>query len=152
MKDVLSSKKLWRKYIHNEKLIDYQEGIDFIQSNNYQVRGIVCDGFKGLFKQFVGFNVQMCQRHQIDIVRRYLTRYPKLPAGKELYFLTKNITKLSEKESKITIHQFCLNTIKEMEEGTPDFDITFFNNLQSSKIQMFINFASPFWVAQTKKV
>ena len=106
MKDALSRKKLWRKYVQNERLIDYQEGIDFIQSNNYQVRGIVCDGFKGLTKQFSGFKVQMrctepvevCQRHQIDIVRRYLTRYPKLPAGKELYFLTKNITKLSEKE------------------------------------------------------
>jgi len=40
----------------------------------------------------------MCQRHQIDIVRRYLTRNPKLQAGKELYFLTKNITKLTENE------------------------------------------------------
>ena len=88
MKDALSRKKLWRKYVQNERLIDYQEGIDFIQSNNYQVRGIVCDGFKGLTKQFSGFKVQMrctepvevCQRHQIDIVRRYLTRYPKLPA------------------------------------------------------------------------
>jgi hypothetical protein len=98
IKDALSRKKLWRKYVHNEKLIDYQEGIDFIQSNNYQVRGIVCDGFKGLIKQFFGFKVQMCQRHQIATVRRYLTRYPKLPAGKELYFMTKNITKLSEKE------------------------------------------------------
>ena len=98
MKDALSRKKLWRKYVHNERLIDYQEGIDFIQSNNYQVRGIVCDGFKGLIKQFSGFKVQMCQRHQIAAVRRYLTRFPKLPAGKELYFLTKNITKLSGKE------------------------------------------------------
>lgn len=98
MKDVLSGKKLWRRYVRNEKLIDYQDGIDFILSKNCQVCGIVCDGFKGLFKQFSGFKVQMCQRHQIDIVRRYLTRHPKLPAGKELYFLTKNITKLSEKE------------------------------------------------------
>jgi hypothetical protein len=97
-KDAYSRKKLWRKYVRNEKLIDYQEGIDFIRSKNYQVLGIVCDGFKGLFKQFSRFKVQMCQRHQIDIVRRYLTRSPKLPAGKELYCLTKNITKLFEKE------------------------------------------------------
>jgi hypothetical protein len=98
LKDSLSGKKLWRKYVRNEKLIDYQEGIDFIQSKNYKIRGIVCDGFKGLLKQFSGFQVQMCQRHQIDIVRRYLTRYPKLPAGKELYLLTGNITKIPEKE------------------------------------------------------
>jgi len=98
MKDALSGRKLWRKYVFGEKLIDYQEGVDFIQSKGYQVPGIVCDGFKGLIKLFSGFKVQMCQRHQIDIVRRYLTRFPKLQAGKELYFLTNNITNLSEKE------------------------------------------------------
>jgi hypothetical protein len=48
----------------------------------------------------------MCQRHQMDIVRRYLTRYPKLPAGKELYFLTKEITKLSEKEFIIQLSEW----------------------------------------------
>jgi hypothetical protein len=37
LKDALSGKKLWRKYVRNEKLIDYQEGIDFIQSENYQI-------------------------------------------------------------------------------------------------------------------
>jgi 6-phosphogluconate dehydrogenase len=40
----------------------------------------------------------MCQRHQIEIVRRYLTRNPKLQAEKELYVLAKNMTKLAEKE------------------------------------------------------
>jgi hypothetical protein len=48
MKDARSRKTLWRKYVFNEKLIDYQEGVDFIRSKNYQIRGIVCDGFKGL--------------------------------------------------------------------------------------------------------
>lgn len=104
--DALSRKTLWRKYVFNERLIDYQEGIDFICAENYQVCGIVCDGFKGLLKQFSGFKVQMCQRHQIDIVRRYLTRYPKLAAGKELYFLTKNITNLSKKEFVIQFSEW----------------------------------------------
>ncbi|MDR1348447.1 MAG: transposase, partial [Prevotellaceae bacterium] len=64
----------------------------------YQVFGIVCDGFKGIFGAFSQFPVQMCQRHQIEIVRRYLTRNPKLQAGKELCVLVKNMPKLSEKE------------------------------------------------------
>jgi hypothetical protein len=87
------SKKLWRKYVKKQKkLIDYQGCIDFVQSKKYQVPGLVCDGLKGIFKHFSQFPVQMCQRCQIEIVRRYLTRNPKLEAGKELYFLTKNIT------------------------------------------------------------
>lgn len=96
--DALSRKKLWCKYVKHEKLADYQEGIAFIQSKGYQVLGIVCDGFKGIFGSFSQLSVQMCQRHQIEIVRRYLTRNPKLQAGKELYVLVKNMIKLSEKE------------------------------------------------------
>jgi hypothetical protein len=93
-KDASSEKKLWRKYVKHEKLIDYQEGIDFIQSNGYQVFGIVCDGLKGVFRQFSQYSVQMCQRHQIEIIRRYLTGNPKLEAGKEL-LLSKKMTQLS---------------------------------------------------------
>ena len=98
LKDYFTKKKLWRKYVCNEKLIDYQEGIDFVLIKKYKIEGIVCDGLKGIFNQFSQYKIQMCQRHQIDIVRRYLTRNPKLQAGKELYSLAKNITKLTENE------------------------------------------------------
>jgi hypothetical protein len=96
--DSVSRKKLWRKYVRHEKLVDYQECIDFIKAKKYRIEGIVCDGFKGIFKQFSGYKVQMCQKHQIEIVRRYLTLNPKLKAGKELLFLISKLTKLSEKE------------------------------------------------------
>jgi hypothetical protein len=118
--DASTKKKLWRKYVRNEKLIDYQEGIDFVQSKKYQIRGIVCDGMQGIFKQFSVFSVQMCQRHQIDIVRRYLTRNPKLPAGKELSFLTNNITKLSEKEFITQFEQWQEKWIDFLNERTKD--------------------------------
>jgi len=98
LKDYFTKKILWRKYVRNEKLIDYQEGIDFVLIKKYKIEGIVCDGLKGIFNQFSQYKIQMCQRHQIDIVRRYLTRNPKLQAGKELYSLAKNITKLTENE------------------------------------------------------
>ena len=45
---------------------------------------IVCDGRKKLFQLFPDIPVQMCQFHQVAIVRRYLTRKPKLQAAKEL--------------------------------------------------------------------
>jgi hypothetical protein len=90
----ISGKKLWRKYVNNERLIDYQEGTDFIKPENYQIFGTVCDGFKGISKQFSMYPLQMCQKHQIDIIRRNLTENPKLQAGKELCVLIKNIIKL----------------------------------------------------------
>jgi len=98
LKDFLTGKNLCRKYVRHERLIDYQECTDFILSKGYQISGIVCDGFKGIFKQYSTYPTQMCQYHFISLIRRYLTRNPKLEAGKELWFLVKNITKLTEKE------------------------------------------------------
>jgi len=45
---------------------------------------IVCDGRKGLIQSFGDIPVQMCQFHQPAIIRRYLTKSPKLPASKDL--------------------------------------------------------------------
>ena len=119
-KDASSGTTLWRKYVVDERLADYQEGVDFICSQCYQVRGIVCDGLKGVFKQFLGYPVQMCQRHQIDIIRRYLTRNPKLPAGKELLYLSKSITKLSKKEFITLFERWKEKWIDFLDERTKD--------------------------------
>ncbi|MBT3281333.1 MAG: hypothetical protein HOJ96_01160 [Campylobacteraceae bacterium] len=42
------------------------------------------DGKKGLFKVFKDYPIQMCQFHQKMIVKRYITRFPKLEASIEL--------------------------------------------------------------------
>ena len=42
------------------------------------------------------YPVQMCQFHQMMIVRRYLTNRPELPAAQELLDLTKRITYLDK--------------------------------------------------------
>jgi len=46
--------------------------------------GIVLDGRPGVMKVFSDIPVQMCQFHQKQIIRRYLTNNPKLEAGIEL--------------------------------------------------------------------
>ena len=48
---------LWRKYIKNERLTDYRQGVDFIESQGYKVYGIVCDGLKGMFQLFAQYKV-----------------------------------------------------------------------------------------------
>ena len=98
LKDFSTGKILWRKYVKHEKLSDYQEGTDFILSKGYQILGIVCDGFKGIFKQYSTYPTQMCQYHFISLIRRYLTMNPKLEASKELWILVKNLANLTEKD------------------------------------------------------
>jgi len=98
--DASSGLILWKKYIKKERLMDYRQGVDFIELQGYKVMGIVCDGMKGLFQLFAQYKVQMCQFHQVAIIRRYITINPKLEAGKELKAIVKLLTK-TDKESFI---------------------------------------------------
>lgn len=98
--DAQSGEVLYHKYIGNERLLDYKEGVDYLEQKGFVIDGIVCDGFKGLFQIFSKYKVQMCQFHQAAIIRRYITLNPKLEAGKELKELTKLLCR-TDKESFI---------------------------------------------------
>ncbi len=100
IKDALSGKILWIKYIKQERLSYYKEGVEYLEQIGFVFDGIVCDGLKGMFQQFESYKVQMCQFHQVAIIRRYITNNPKLEAGKELKQLSKLLTR-TDKESFI---------------------------------------------------
>ncbi|MCL2416564.1 MAG: hypothetical protein FWD02_01345 [Bacteroidales bacterium] len=98
-KDFRTKKILWHKYIRKkETLSDYQEGVDWLGKYGFVIDGIVCDGLRGIFTLFSCCPVQMCQFHQISIVRRYLTKEPELEASKELWDIVKLMTR-TDKES-----------------------------------------------------
>lgn len=73
----------WR-FVEYETVEGYVAGIRELERAGWIIRGIVCDGRRGLFKAFPGIPMQMCHFHQVQIVTRYITRRPKLSAGKEL--------------------------------------------------------------------
>ena len=98
IKDALRNKILWHKYVHNETISQYMEGISWLKSNGFRIYGAVIDGMRGLSQALYPIPVQMCQFHQILITRRYLTQEPELEASIELLSLVKNITKM-DKES-----------------------------------------------------
>ena len=101
MKDAKRKKILWRKFIdRREKLLDYEEGIAWLEEKGFKIEGIVCDGLKGIYKTFRKYNIQMCQFHQVQIIRRYLTQKPELEASKELMEITRQLT-ITDKESFI---------------------------------------------------
>ena len=100
IKDALRNKILWRKYVRYETIKDYLEGVEWLKSQGFKIYGVVIDGMRGLAQALYPIPVQMCQFHQIMIVRRYLTQDPDIEASIELLCLIKEITRM-EKESFI---------------------------------------------------
>ena len=98
IKDVLRNKVLWHKYVRNETIAQYIEGVSWLQSQGFKIYGAVIDGMRGLAQALYPIPVQMCQFHQILITRRYLTQDPDLEASIVLLDLVKSITRM-DKES-----------------------------------------------------
>lgn len=96
IKDVLRNKVLWHKYVRNETIAQYMEGISWLKSQGFKIYGAVIDGMRGLAQALYPIPVQMCQFHQILIIRRYLTKEPDLEASNELLELAKNITRMDK--------------------------------------------------------
>ena len=97
-RDYYSKQNLLWKFVVNESIADYQLGIDWLKSKGCKIVGIVCDGKRGMFKAFGDIPIQMCQYHQLAIVTRYITKKPRLAAGKQLKQLAMLLTK-TDKES-----------------------------------------------------
>ena len=97
-KDALTKENLLKYYVRNETNTLYKKGIQELISKDYNILAIVSDGRKGLTQSFGSIPVQMCQFHQVAIIRRYITKNPKLPASIELKKLVA-LLKNTDKES-----------------------------------------------------
>ncbi len=90
IKDNLTGRVLWHKFIiGKEKIDDYVEGIEWLVSQGFSIKGIVSDGLKGLRNRFKEYKFQHCQFHQIQYVKIKLTNNPKTRAAIELLSIVK---------------------------------------------------------------
>lgn len=98
-KDSLTGTILLKQYVGQETNQLYLKGIKEISRRGIKIQSIICDGRKGLFQLFgKEIPMQMCNFHQVAIVRRYLTKKPKMQASKELWEHTLLLTQ-TDKES-----------------------------------------------------
>jgi hypothetical protein len=97
-KDSISSQILYKQYVRQQTNRLYLSGIEEISRRGIKVQAITCDGRKGLMQLFDDIPVQMCQFHQIAIIRRYLTKKPKMEVSKELWEHVMLLTK-TDRES-----------------------------------------------------
>ena len=99
-KDAYSGENLLKYYVDYETNKQYKKGIEELKERGFEIQAIVCDGRRGLFQLFDGIPVQMCQYHQAAIVRRYITKNPRMPAAIELKEIV-GLMKDTDKESFI---------------------------------------------------
>lgn len=84
--------------IESETVEDYALGVAELQLAGWEITGVTVDDRPGVLKclETMGLPVQMCHFHQIQIVSRYTTRYPRLPAAKELVQLAQLLPQTDE--------------------------------------------------------
>jgi hypothetical protein len=99
-RDALKKENLWWKFIDEEKLTHYTEGRLFLASKGYEIISVTCDGFRGLIHTFKTYPVQFCHFHQKQIMRRYVTKNPRLEAGIDLKEIVEMLGEIPENEFK----------------------------------------------------
>ncbi len=97
-KDSYTKENLLKYYVKAETNALYIRGVNELKYRGFEVIAIVCDGRRGLLQSFEKTPVQMCQFHQVAIIRRYITGNPKLPASIELKEFVA-IMKITDRES-----------------------------------------------------
>ena len=83
------NKVLTYAFIESETALIYKTLRNNIERRGFTVLAAVIDGRKGIREVFADVPVQMCQYHQLMILRRYLTMNPRLEAGRELRTISK---------------------------------------------------------------
>lgn len=89
IKDAVKGRIVWSKFINRkERMEDYVEGVEWLESHDFEITCIVSDGLRGLRERFSRYPFQYCQFHQVKTVEHWLTGRPKLDASRELLDLT----------------------------------------------------------------
>lgn len=97
-RDPSNGENLWWRFVDDEKVGYYLEGLLFLEKTGYQINSITCDGFRGLLKVFQDYPVQFCHFHQKQIIRRYVTQNPQLVAGIDLKEVVELLGEMSKAE------------------------------------------------------
>jgi len=103
-----------------ESIFEYQKGRVNVQDQGFKIRAITLDGRPGVRNLFNDIPVQMCHFHQKQIIRRYITGNPKLPAGIELKVITDTLTYATEKEFTASFMAWCDKWDAFLKERTTD--------------------------------
>jgi hypothetical protein len=88
---------LWR-FVTTENQETAISGIEELKQKGWQILGLVVDGKNLSLGKKLSIPVQMCQFHQLAIIKRYLTLNPKLLASQQLKQITELLSITTEEK------------------------------------------------------
>jgi hypothetical protein len=111
---------LWY-FVEHETNDKYMNGIEELKILGYTIDGVVCDG-KTYLPQTLAkkYPVQYCQFHAMKQVRKYITKYPKTEAGRELKYITLSLTKTNKEQFTQELKQWLFTWQHFLQEKTFD--------------------------------
>lgn len=111
---------LWY-FVEHETNDKYMNGIEELEKQGYLVAGVVCDG-KTYLPQTLAkkYPVQYCQFHAMKMVRKYITKYPKTEAGRELKNITLSLSKTNKDQFTFELKQWLFNWQQFLQQKTFD--------------------------------
>lgn len=122
IRDPKEGENLYWEEIWREAPSDYQRGIEALEVQGFIIQAMVIDGRNGVREAFPGIPVQMCQFHQLQIITRYLTKYPKLPAGQDLRALALTLARSDERTFATRLAEWEAHWHDFLREKMPDPD------------------------------
>lgn len=102
--------------MRHETKLEYQLVRADLEKKGYTLLAVVLDGRRGIPRVFDGIPVQICQYHQWQIMKKYLTTRPKLESHKALLAIARVIAKSIETEMKTLLVQFEAQFKNDLEE------------------------------------
>jgi hypothetical protein len=98
-RDVTNKVILHWVFVKQENLQAHVDGINYLLNYGITILGFIVDGFWSFYTTYADkYDIQMCQKHLADIIRRKTTLKPLLRASKELKLLADKLSSLSKRE------------------------------------------------------
>ncbi len=105
-KEAKSSKLIHYKIVKNENNTDYKNGVRELQKQWWIIKAIVCDWRRWVLTWFPDIPTQMCNFHQVAIIRRYITKKPILQANKDLKWISQLLVHTDKETFSYYIEMF----------------------------------------------
>jgi len=104
-RDWYTKRNFYFKRVPYETISCYTDFVWFLKAKGYLIDGLVVDGRRGIFQALSAYYpIQMCQFHQQQIVKRYLTGNPLTLAGQELQKVSEELTHVDREWFEILLY------------------------------------------------